>query len=459
MQSYLAVAAAEQVNLAADVFVYGYPLIYNLHECAAYVAGSPRFPMKAPYNQFGYARELAGPEMQFVSPNNDTCTTIAVCDVRSGPLVLQVPDTHDRYYVLQFVDAWTNYFAYIGRRATGTAAARFLLAPHDYDGEVPLGMRVVRAPTGIFTIVGRIAVNGSADLPAVHALQDQFKLTPLCQYGIRALTGPAPKPVCGVPQPSGRVYPDLVWWEMLRVALAAFPPPAADAPFVALCAQLGLMESTSPYINPPPDLAEILIEGKKAAEAKIEALVQRLAEPVNGWQSSIHAFNYNLDYFEIGTIDAPAWKIGDRKTAYITRTQAARAGLWGSHGYEANYQAIYVDADDQPLSGEHRYELHLAELPPVDAFWSLTMYDAREFYLVANAIERYSIGDRTPGLQYNPDGSLTIFLQRDSPGADKESNWLPTPQSSRFRPLLRMYQPKQPILDGSYLLPAIRRVE
>ncbi len=138
---------------------------------------------------------------------------------------------------------------------------------------------------------------------------------------------------------------------------------------------------------------------------------------------------------------------------------AARAGLWGNHGYEANYRMVYVDADNQPLTSDHCYELHLTELPPVDAFWSLTMYDAREFYLVANPIDRYSIGDRTPGLKYGADGSLTIYLQKDSPGADKESNWLPSPQDGAFRPIMRMYQPKQEILDGSYLLPAIRRVK
>jgi hypothetical protein len=137
---------------------------------------------------------------------------------------------------------------------------------------------------------------------------------------------------------------------------------------------------------------------------------------------------------------------------------AARVGLWGNHGYEANYQMIYVDADNQPLNSEHSYELHLTELPPVDAFWSLTMYDAHDFYLVANSINRYSIGDRTRGLKYDADGSLTIIMQKDSPCADKESNWLPAPQTGNFRPMMRMYQPKQPILEGSYLLPAIKRV-
>jgi hypothetical protein len=445
---------AEQVKLAAEAFFYGYSMVYNLHEMGAYVAGSPRFPISSPYNTFGHARELAGPGMKFVSPNNDTCYSMAVCDVRSGPLVLHVPDTHDRYYVLQFVDAWTNNFAYVGRRATGTKEGRYLLVPRDYAGNVPAGLTVIHAPSGVFVVVGRLTVNGAADLPAVHALQDQFTITPLSVYK----GGAAPAPVPGVPQADARVGADLLWWEEFRVGLAAFPPPPADAPFLALCEKFGLTAPESPYVNPDPQLTQVLVVGQKAAEEKIEELIKDLVKPINGWQNSLRAFNYNNDYFEIGTIKDPAWMIPDRKTAYVARALVARAGLWGNHGYEANYQMVYLETDNRPLSSDHRYELHLTELPPVGAFWSLTMYDAHEFYLVANPINRYAIGDRTPGLKYGADGSLTIYMQQDSPGPDKESNWLPTPQTGNFRPIMRMYQPKQPILDGSYLLPAIKRV-
>ena len=446
---------AEQVKLAVEAFLYGYPLVYNLHEIAKFPAG-PNLagPEALPYNTFGHARKLLDPSAHFVSPNNDTLYIIALCDVRNGPLVLQVPDTHDRYYVLQFVDAWTNNFAYIGRRATGTSAARYLLTAHDDKGRTSGSMKVVHAPTGVFAIVGRIAVNGAADLPAAHALQDQFTLTPLSVYeGSGAAT-----PASGVPQGDGRVGEELKWWEEFRVALAAFPPPAADLPFLAICDKLGLTSGESPYINPDPALAQVLVAGQKAAEARLEELVKAAAKVVNGWQNAMHIFDYNNDYFEIGTLNEPQWRIPDRKIAYVTRTVAARAGLWGNHGYEAAYQIVYVDADNRPLSSKDRYELHLPVPPPVDAFWSLTMYDAHEFYLVENVLKRYSIGDRTPGLKYGADGSVTIYLQKDSPGADKESNWLPTPQQGAFRPIMRMYQPQQSILDGSYILPAIQRI-
>ena len=447
--------ATEQVRLAAEVFLYGYPLVYNMREMVKFPAGPNLLgPEPVPYNTFGFARRLLDPTTDFVSPNNDTLYIIAVCDVRGGPLVLQVPDTHDRYYVLQFVDAWTSNFAYIGRRATGTAEARYLLAAHDYQGDAPNMMRVVRAPSGVFAIVGRIAVNGEADLPAVYALQDEFTLTPLnASQG-----GAASEAVTGVPQPDARVRPELKWWEEFRVALAAFPPPVADAPFLSICEKFGLTSPMSPYINPDSGLERILVSGQKAAEQKLEEIIKQVVRTPNGWQGAKHLFDYNLDYFELGTVDELEWKIADRKTAYMTRAVAARAGLWGNHGYEANYEWIYVDADNQPLSSEHRYELNLPIPPPVDAFWSLTMYDAHEFHLVANAINRYSIGDRTSGLKYGADGSVTIYMQKESPGADKESNWLPTPQTGGFRPIMRMYQPKQPVMDGSYLLPAIKRV-
>src|SRR6476620_5675343 len=161
-------ADAERMQLAAQTYIYGYPLVYNLHEIDGFANNIASMPFCAPYNEFGYARELLGPETEFVSPNNDTLYVLAACDVRQGPLVLHVPDTGGRYYVLQFVDAWTNNFAYLGRRATGTSEGEVLLAPEGWSGEVPAGMRVVAAPTGIFMIVGRVQVDGEADLAAVH---------------------------------------------------------------------------------------------------------------------------------------------------------------------------------------------------------------------------------------------------------------------------------------------------
>jgi Protein of unknown function (DUF1254) len=167
------------VALATKAYIYGFPLVFNLNEVDGYTSGAGSLPVNAPYNTFAPARELLGPETTFVTPNNDTLYVIAALDLSAGPLVLHVPDTGDRYYVLQFVDAWTNNFAYIGQRATGSVAGDYLLAPVGYDGPVPAGATLVPVPTTVAMIVGRIAVAGADDLAAVHALQDQFTLVPL----------------------------------------------------------------------------------------------------------------------------------------------------------------------------------------------------------------------------------------------------------------------------------------
>jgi hypothetical protein len=442
-------SAVDRVTLAVEACVYGYPLVYNLDELVKFSKGSSTIlaDQAIPYNQFGMVRELLGPDAKFVTPNNDTLYMVAAADVSQGPLVLSVPDTHDRYYGLQFIDAWTNNFAYVGRRATGTKAANFLLTPVGYDGDVPDGVSVIKAPSSVFVILGRLAVNGDADLPAVHTLQDQFGLTPLHSSG-----GEVP----GVPAPNIDVADDLLFWEKLRVALAAFPPPSADKQFVGLCAAFGLTDVNSPFVNPDSELHDVLVEGEKQAKALLEELSKTVIKIVDGWATAMHAFDYNLDRCGPGTLDTPEWKIADRKIAYVTRAVAARMGLWGNHGYEADYEILWQDGDGQFLDGSHAYELTLSPPPPADAFWSLTMYDEPNYYLVANPINRYSIGDRTAGLRYGDDGSVTISMQHSSPGPDKESNWLPTPPGA-FRPILRAYQPGATILDGSYHFPKVSR--
>jgi hypothetical protein len=175
----------------------------------------------------------------------------------------------------------------------------------------------------------------------------------------------------------------------------------------------------------------------------------------NGWSLSYHAFDYNLDHFEVGALNDDEWKLPDGPGRYLMRALAARGGLWGNHGYEAAYAMVYTDGEGNALDGSRRYELHFPTPPPCDAFWSVTMYDTPDFYLVANPIDRYSIGDRAPGLRSGPDGSLTITMQHDEPDEpERRANWLPTP-SGAFRPLLRMYEPHQAVFNGGYELPPV----
>jgi hypothetical protein len=429
--------------LAADAFIYGFPLVFDVQEVDRFARYGIGAVPATPFNQFGHASALAGPETKFVSVNNDTIYSIANVDTSGGPVRLHVPDSAGRYYVLQFVDAWTDNFAYVGHRATGTAEGSFLLVPPGWDGEAPDDVTPVRFPTAVGTIVGRWAVDGEADLPAVRGLQGGLTLTPA-------------KPGAGVPQPDPAVREELRFFEQLRAWMRAFPPAERDRVYQQRFEPLGLLAPGSPYRDPDAGLAAALRDGLAAGRERLETALTHTAAPKqNGWDLTYHIFDYNLDFFEIGALDDPRWKLADGPERYLLRAGAARGGLWGNHGYEAAYAMVYVDGDGHPLDGERRYELRFATPPPCRAFWSVTMYDTPGFYLVDNPIGRYSIGDRTPGLHTAPDGSLTIVMQHDEPGDPAHrANWLPTPAGA-FRPLLRMYEPGDAIFDGSYELPPI----
>jgi hypothetical protein len=250
-----------EVAEAADLYVYGYPLVY----CTDEILNMPKgrnmlIPTEVPFNSFGAARQLLGPEAKFVSPNNDTLYLFAPLDVSGGPVLLHTPDTGDRYYVLQFVDAWSNNFAYVGRRATGTAAGDFLLVPSGYTGPEREGATTIEVPSDVAVIVGRVQVDGEADLGAVHALQDQFTLTPAA-----GTTG------MGAPAVDADVSDELSFWERFRTYLRAFPPPAADKEFVELAERAGLTSESSPLRDPSSPLATILIDGAARGKEKIES--------------------------------------------------------------------------------------------------------------------------------------------------------------------------------------------
>lgn len=433
---------------AAELYVYGYPLVYCTDEILKLTDGrSALFQDATPFNTFVAARELLGPEATFVSPNNDTLYLMAPLDLSVGPVRLHTPDAQQRYYVLQFVDAWSNNFAYVGRRAFGTGAGEWLLVPAGYDGPVEAGVRVIEVPSDVAVIVGRVQVDGDDDLPAVHAIQDGFSISPVDGSS----TGRA------APALDATVDDELRFWEQLRTYLRAFPPPEADADFLELARRAGLLGDDNPLVDPDPQLRDALTEGQAKGRELVDSLAAGGGHAPGSWTSALHMFDYNLDRLGPGTIDAPEWKIADRKKAYVTRAAAARGGLWGNHGYEADYEIIHQDEHGDTLNGAHRYEVTFDPPPPAGAFWSFTMYSTPDYYLVANPIDRYAIGDRTPGLQHADDGSITIHLQADRPDDDQVSNWLPTPAGD-FRPILRIYEPGPSILDGTYPLPGIRRI-
>lgn len=442
--------ATDDAQLLGDAYIYGLPLVFNLDQVNRYVHEGIGANPAAAFNTFSHARTLAGPDDTFVSINNDTLYSMAQIDLSVGPVLLATPDTAGRYYVLQLVDAWTNNFAYVGHRATGTSAQRFLLVPPGWDGDAPQDARVIHAPTRVFSIVGRWACAGADDLPAVHALQDAASLTPLDPQGVPA----------GIPEIDTRVPQELQFLEKLRLWSQAFPPAPRDRATLTSFAPLGVVaEGESPYSSFDAERAAAWGATLRSAQESLIALLRRGAVPiVNGWQLPFHAFDYNVDFFEVGALDSPAYTSIPPEQRYVMRAGAALGGLWGNHAYEAVYAPTYLDSDGEQLTGEHAYTLTLDPTPPAGAFWSLTMYSVPDFFLVANVADRYSIGNRTPGLVYGDDGSLTLHLSAEPPtDAAARANWLPAP-AGPFRPMMRIYEPDPSVVDGTYVIPSIRRV-
>ena len=473
--------------LAADAYVYGFPLVLDLSMVDRFVTEGVGGLPPTGFNRFTHADRLADPDVTFVSINNDTLYSIAQLDLSAGPLLLHVPDTRGAYYVLQFVDAWSNSFAYIGRRATGTGESVWLIVPPGWSGSPPDGAEVITSPTTVATIIGRNACDGPEDLPRAAALQQQFTLAPLHPAGNG--DGTAVPEGAGIPLPDPAVPSGLRFFERLRVWMAAFPPAVADVAHQDTYLPLGLLQGSgpSPYVDADPALAAALERGTAAGRELIEAASDPthgdpdlraepgvpdpmpgtaapsidagaphgLSMPTGGWEMNLHLFDYNIDHFGPGTVDSSRWRIPDRRAAHLTRAVAARTALWGNHAYEVARAHTFTDADGRRLTGRHAYTLRFESPPPVGAFWSVTMYDTPDYLLVGNPIDRYSVSDRTPGLRYGSDGSLTLVLRHDPPQDPAErANWLPTPQGA-FRPVLRMYEPGGPVLDGNYLPPPI----
>ena len=308
----------------------------------------------------------------------------------------------------------------------------------------------IRVPTNVASIVGRWACSGTGDLPAVHALQDATTLTPI-----------GPK-VATAGLPAGSTTTDaseaLTFFENFRVWSQAFPPAPRDQALLDAFEPLGLTGDT-PVTELPPEVTASLEKGfAQASEQLVARLRSGAGSPkVNNWAMTLHVFDYNLDFFEVGTIDAAEWKVTDPEVRLFLRAAAALGGLWGNHGYEAAYLMTYLDADGVQLNGANTYELRLDPPPPVGAFWSLTMYDVPDFFLVPNVIDRYSIGDRTPGIVPDADGGFTITMSVAEPDDEKaRANWLPTPAGD-FRPILRMYLPEPAVFDGRWEVPGISK--
>lgn len=437
-----------EIQAAADeAYVYFYPLItmdvtraVMTNPSAGTVEGA------GPVNVFHHRRSYPDAASRtVVRPNFDTLYSLAWLDLSEGPVVVSMPATDGRYYILPFYDMWTEVFAAPGWRTSGTEAAEWALVPSGWEGELPGGIRRIDAPATDLWIIGRIQTNGPADYANVHAIQDGMKIVPLAHLG-----SPEWRPAVTAPDgdvdmktdPLKQVHnmPAAAYFARAGELLATHSPHPTDWAVVERMRRLGL-EAGKPF-----DIAALEPEVRaalEAAPARMQALMKdgkaSIGEPRNGWLVGRSGFGvYGNDYL---------------KRAIITM-----AGLGAVSPEDAIYPINFADADGQPLMGERDYVLHFEkdEIPPANGFWSVTMYD-EEGFQVANPIDRFAIGDRD-ALTFNADGSLDIYLQHENPGKDRESNWLPAPASGKLGVTLRLFAPAPEVIDGRWTPPAIQRV-
>lgn len=437
----------EAFQLGIEAYVFGYPLVL-MDVTKRVMTNVPSATRKAaPVNQFHHAPRF--PDHTFkevVSPNADTLYSIAWLDVSKEPIVLHVPDTAGRYYLMPLLDAWTNVFASPGKRTTGTKEGSFAVVGPGWKGKLPEGVQEVRSPTSMVWLIGRTQTNGKADYEAVHALQRRCTLTPLSAHG-KAYVPPAAVPVdprVDMKTPPAKQVANMdaaTFFARLTHLMRDNPPAAADAPAVRRFKAAGIAPGKDLDWNRLPAATRRGLErAVQAAQLKIQIPSATPGTKIeNGWLVQRRG-------------------IGAYGTDYQRRAFIARIALGVNLLQDALYPLTKVDDDGNRLSGANRYRIHFAkgQTPPAHAFWSLTMYGMNQS-LVANPLDRYALGDRDP-LHYNPDGSLDLHLQHQAPGTDRQSNWLPAPEGE-FNLILRIYWPKEAALDGSWTIPAVQRVK
>lgn len=435
---------SELIDQAKRAYEYLFPLVFNIQQIKRYALEGVEGTGGVGFNDFSHASRLADADSDFVTVNNDTIYSLASINLTGGPLKLSLPESREKYYVGQLIDAWTNNFAFVGTRGTNGEAKEIYLLPPDFSGSLPEELPSITFPTNIGVITMRYAIDNPDDLPNVQKLQAQTTLEPL---ETNSEITPIPEGKTG--------YEGLSFFNEAVAYKNNYPA------------------STSDIENIESQFKELYLDYYEAITEEIKHALQHVNDSglthlrtllkknkennayVNGWDMNLQAFDYNNTYFEIGALSDEKYIIQDRQKAILTRALSALGGLWGNNAYEAAYFFLWEDADGNPLYGDSNYQITFEKDLPVNGFWSLTMYNMPEFFLVHNEINRYSIGDRTPNLTYAADGSLTLYLSKEPPADEqKRNNWLPAPDG-QFRPVMRFYLPKDIVFDRDYSLPAI----
>jgi len=423
-------AIAKEAWLYAYAPIQGYQTLYNQtqnKEFPGYVGGFNRFRH--------YARSATPADKDIVTPNNDTPYSWAWLDLRAEPLVLSLPAVPaPRYYVNQWFDLYTHNFAYTGVRATGREAGTYLFVGPRWKGAVPKGMtKVFRAETEFVGTLTRTQLAAPDDLPAMQAVQAQYKLTPLSQFTGKPT--PQPAPTVAWPVWDAKKAEGIGFIAYLNALLPFMPTVPSEKATFARFAKIGIGPGK------PFDPAKLDPATRSAIELGIADAPKELREKALAQSTSKGFFGTRS---ELGT-------------DYIMyRSMGAMLGIYGNSTDEAVYASQQTGPDGKVLDGSRHWVLRFepGQLPPVNEFWSITMYNLPERLLVENPINRYSVGDRTAGLKQGPDGSLEIYIQNDNPGPDKASNWLPAPKGPFFF-VARFYGPKQAAMDGTWKLPPL----
>jgi hypothetical protein len=429
--------------LGVSAYIWGYPMVVMQKSRDAMTKASDAPVTReqfnktgqffAPVNQIGTAWSMLGPKFSAVqSGNSDTQYSITWYDSSEEPYILHLPNAEGRYYTYQFIDAWTNNYHYASTRTMGSQEQNYALVAPGWTGKLPSGVIRIDSPTPTGFIIGRWFVASEKDVPAVNAIQVQVTMTPLSSYGKNYT--PPKVPVT----PAKKYTGDLAFFEQLGDTLALNGAPEGDAGLLGMFRNIGL--SVDHGFDP-----SALSDGEKKALAQaikdgepiLNAASAALGTSANGWQYA----PVLPEYFG---------------TDYMTRAAIGYQAMFENTPIEAYYPSVFTDLKGKTLDGSKgNYTMTFAKgkTPPVGAFWSTSMYDAKKRLMVENPLKRYKIGS-ADNLKKNADGSTTIYLQAKSPGKDKESNWLPTP-AAPFYMLFRMYLPDIEALNGQYELPGI----
>lgn len=417
-----------------SAYVWGYPLVRMERVMRDYITvpdPKPATSYRAPLNQIGWARELATPEaLDMPTANNDTVYLSAVVDLSNGPFVLSVPETQDRYYVVDVFNMWQELEHYVGRRVTGTHPGRFAIVPPGWTGTLPADVKRLDVKTNKVWLWGRMRVSPGDDMKKIHALQDEFDLRPLSAMGGKRWKAPhASLP----PLPETGSDP-LGFYQHLAFALKDNPVREDDKALAGQLERIGLKPGS--------------FDARKLNDAQRRGLNQAIQDgPYIPLSAVAQSSQVRQGWNYVSGLD-------DFGYDYPLRAVVTGPYLGGQGEKEAVYPIRYTDSAGQPLDGANNYEVKFSGEPPNNAFWSLTIYDAKTKMLVANPIKRYKFGSDTQGVKKNADGSFSVFLSSSQP--TDEANWLPLPKG-QFYAILRIYQPKDEVLSGSWKLPEVVR--